>query len=73
LRIAVFAFIISGNAFAFSCAASLCEHEATGARFETIETERQQLPLGAGRPDVISTIDRVDVVHSPNSFLHAGH
>jgi ATP-dependent helicase/nuclease subunit B len=41
----------------------LAEHEATGALFETSETERQ-LPLGQGGLMLIGTIDRVDVARA---------
>ena len=44
----------------------LAEHEATGARFESSETERR-LALGQGGLSLIGTIDRVDVVHVTGS------
>ncbi|MBC7547313.1 MAG: PD-(D/E)XK nuclease family protein [Polaromonas sp.] len=43
----------------------LVDHEATGAQFESSETQRHLL-LGQGGLTLIGTIDRVDVVHAPS-------
>ena len=47
----------------------LTEHEASGALFETSETQRE-LRLGQGGLTLIGTLDRVDSVHPPHSPPH---